>query len=214
MDVALAAVAISIIVELQLPLRKKVPLCCLFGLGVFAAICACIKTAKLPLLNARSDLTWQTVDLWIWNANECGVVVIGACIPTLRPLFLIIFRRPGRHVYLNEHQQGRAYVHGGRKGYLRSQSKEQGREATYDSRTAIGVVSLKSGEENWLEMGTKNGENLDIRQDIDVSIERRDKIGEEDDHKVGGGRAETTIVGGRDVVRIPNEESTAGAHNV
>ena len=200
MDIALAAVAISIIVKLQLPLRKKILLCSLFGLGVFAAICACIKTAKLPSLNARSDLTWQTVDLWIWNANECGVVVIAACIPTLRPLFLIIFRRPGRHVYLDEHERSRTYVHGVRKGYLRSRSKEQGTEGTYDSRTAIGDVSVQGGEENWLEMGIKNGENNDIRQDIDVSIERRDRKGEEDDHQVGGGRAETTIVGGRDVV--------------
>ena len=195
MDVALAAVAISIIVELQLPLRKKALLCSLFSSGVFAAICACIKTVKLRSLNARSDLTWQTVDLWIWNANECGVVVIAACIPTLRPLFLIIFRRPGRHVYLNERQQSRTYVHGGRKGYLRSQSKE-----TYDSKIAIGGVSVQAADGSWLEMGVKNGINHDIRQDIDVSIERRDRKGEEDDTRIGGGRAETTIVGGRDVV--------------
>ncbi|MCJ1266696.1 hypothetical protein MMC22_006581 [Lobaria immixta] len=64
-----------------------------------AAVCAVVKTSKLPKLDVRGDLTWETVPLWIWNSNEINLVIWAACIPTLRPLFLVLFNRPGSDAY-------------------------------------------------------------------------------------------------------------------
>lgn len=36
------------------------------------------------------------------SRNEINTVIIAACIPTLRPLFLIIFKRPGGDKYLGK----------------------------------------------------------------------------------------------------------------
>ena len=72
------------------------------GMGIFAFICAVLKTSKLPELNARADITFITVSLWIWTANETNVLILAASIPTLRPLYLILFNRPGSESYRNK----------------------------------------------------------------------------------------------------------------
>ena len=101
-DLALALLPITIIWNLRLDWHKKVGLSTLMGLGVFAFICAVIKTTKLPELNARDDLTFITVSLWIWTANETHIIILAASIPTLRPLYLTVFNRPGGELYRNK----------------------------------------------------------------------------------------------------------------
>ena len=101
-DLALALLPITIIWNLRLDWQKKMGLSTLMGLGVFAFICAVIKTTKLPELNARGDLTFITVSLWIWTANETHVIILAASIPTLRPLYLTVFNRPGGELYRNK----------------------------------------------------------------------------------------------------------------
>ena len=93
MDFILAGLPIFIVRKLQLSRQKKVGLAVILGMGVFAGICAAIKTSKLGGLSARSDFTWVTVTLLIWNGNEIMAIIIAACIPTLRPLFLDVVHR-------------------------------------------------------------------------------------------------------------------------
>ena len=102
MDLALALLPISIIWNLRLDWHKKLGLSVLMGMGVFSFICAVIKTTKLPELNDRADITFITVSLWIWTANETNVLILAASIPTLRPLYLILFNRPGSESYRNK----------------------------------------------------------------------------------------------------------------
>lgn len=101
MDLALALLPITIIWNLRLDWHKRLGLSVLTGMGVFGFICAVIKTSKLPELNARADITFITVSLWIWTANETNVLILAASIPTLRPLYLILFNRPGSESYRN-----------------------------------------------------------------------------------------------------------------
>ena len=53
-----------------------------------AGIAAAIKASYLPTLTANSDVTWITVNLWIWNATEVNVIIYAACLPAMRPLLL------------------------------------------------------------------------------------------------------------------------------
>lgn len=41
----------------------------------------------------------------MWGATEMNVVIIAACIPTLRPLYLIIFKQPGAEYYVGGSRQ-------------------------------------------------------------------------------------------------------------
>ena len=93
MDFILAGLPIFIIWNLRLDRQRKVGVAIILGLGVFAGICAAIKTSQLGGLSARSDFTSVTVTLLVWNGNEILVIIIAACIPTLRPLFLDVVGR-------------------------------------------------------------------------------------------------------------------------
>lgn len=114
-DAFLALLPISIIRALNIPIRKKIGLCTILGLGIFAAICAAIKTSELPKLDARGDFLWETVPLWIWTSSEMNSIIWAACIPTLRPLFLVLFNRPGSEAYRvhkGYQQQSPPSIHG------------------------------------------------------------------------------------------------------
>ena len=160
-DLSLAIIPITIIWDLQLNWHKKVGLSALMGLGVFACICAAIKTSKLTELNARADITFITVDLWIWNINETNVVICAACMPTLRPLFLVLFRRPG-----GENYRVRSYSKSSRAGKWKL-SRTSGAADGSNSTTAVGAIG---GDKSWLELGpTQKNNKISRTIDVDVS---------------------------------------------
>ena len=67
----------------------------LLGFGVLAAIAAAIKTSKIPLLAIYSDTTRDTLSVLTWAGTECCIIIVAACIPTLRPLFQDLARKAG-----------------------------------------------------------------------------------------------------------------------
>ena len=181
-DLSLAILPISIIWNLQLNWHKKVGLSALMGLGVFACICAGIKTSKLTELNARADITFITVDLWIWNINETNVVIWAASMPTLRPLFLVLFRRPGSENYrVKSYRSSRA-------GKWKL-SRTSGAVDVGDSTTAVGAIS---GEDSWLELGPDQRTNK-ISRTIDVDVSSYPKPTDIDEEHAPTHPAEYTV---------------------
>jgi len=83
MDLALAAFPVSFLWKLQMSLPKKIGLCVLLGFGTLAGICAIVKTTYLTSIEGP-DFTYATTDFLIWNGTEANVIIIAACIPTLR----------------------------------------------------------------------------------------------------------------------------------
>lgn len=58
-------------------------------MGVLAGACACVKAGKVPItVHPNEDLTWNTIQLLLWNGMEMNVIIIAACVPALRPLFI------------------------------------------------------------------------------------------------------------------------------
>ncbi|KAI1398504.1 hypothetical protein F4819DRAFT_468438 [Hypoxylon fuscum] len=92
-DIVLAIVPIASFWNLQLPKKTKVSLCLVMGCTLFAAICAIVKTTYLNELEDLDDFTYGTVDLIIWAIVEANVIIIAACIPTLRPFFSRTFKK-------------------------------------------------------------------------------------------------------------------------
>ena len=58
----------------------------LLSLGIFATAASIVKTIELKTLTS-SDITWDACDLAYWAMTEDYVIIIAACIPTLKPLF-------------------------------------------------------------------------------------------------------------------------------
>ncbi|ESZ98102.1 hypothetical protein SBOR_1481 [Sclerotinia borealis F-4128] len=84
-DIVLALVPASVIMNLNMEMKKRINLTILLGLGLIAAICCIVKTTFLGSLNAHSDLTWKTYDLLVWSGSELFVIIVCGSIPPLKP---------------------------------------------------------------------------------------------------------------------------------
>lgn len=89
-DIFLAIVPVMVFWKLQLKIKTKIGLCLLMSTTALAAICAIVKTTKLNELSDLADFTYGTVDLIIWAIVEADVIIIAACIPTLRPFVISV----------------------------------------------------------------------------------------------------------------------------
>ncbi|KAL8929310.1 MAG: hypothetical protein Q9208_001393 [Pyrenodesmia sp. 3 TL-2023] len=105
LDFALAIFPVDIIWKLKMARKKKFLLCGLLGMGIFAGVCAAIKTSQLRTVTIKTDITWKLAQYLLWNALEVNVIIIAACIPTLRPLFLVAFKQAGAEAYLKKSYQ-------------------------------------------------------------------------------------------------------------
>lgn len=78
-----------IIWNLQLKFRIKLGLAAIMSLGLIAVIASIVKTVELKNLSTP-DFAYNATDLVYWYITENWVIVIAACIPTLKPLFLVL----------------------------------------------------------------------------------------------------------------------------
>lgn len=96
-DLVLALFPLLIIWNLQMKWAVKLGLGCAMSLGLIATGAAIVKTIQLQDLTARSDYTYETVALVIWFTTEMYIIIVAACVPTLRPLLPLLHgRRPSR----------------------------------------------------------------------------------------------------------------------
>ncbi|KAF7902746.1 hypothetical protein EAF00_002649 [Botryotinia globosa] len=98
-DVVLALVPASVIMNLNMDMKKRVNLTILLGLGLIAAVCCIVKTTFLGSLNAHSDLTWKTYDLLVWSGSELFVIIVCGSIPPLKPYWdrFVSGKNPGSY---------------------------------------------------------------------------------------------------------------------
>lgn len=89
-DFSLAAFPITFIKDLQLSMRNKFALSGLLSFGVFAGVCAIVRTSLESSLSVTTDITWAVVDAGVWALVETNISITIACIPTLQPLFIVI----------------------------------------------------------------------------------------------------------------------------
>lgn len=94
-DLIFAVVPISFITKMQRPLREKIILSCLMGLGVFAATASIVKTTLVKNYGVTGDSLWDAIDLTLWSILEEQTGIIAACIPCLKSPFERILHRIG-----------------------------------------------------------------------------------------------------------------------
>jgi hypothetical protein len=109
-DVVLAVIPITIFYSLKLNIKRKLGLSVLLGLGLVAAVCGAIKTKFLASLNARSDLTWETYNLFVWSSAELFVIIVCGSIPPIKPLYDLVFRKNRPRIGYGYTTSGHNYV--------------------------------------------------------------------------------------------------------
>lgn len=86
-DLIFALVPISFIRIMHRPLREKIVLSMLMGMGVFAAAASIVKTTLVKSYGRTGDTLWDAVDLTLWSILEEQTGIIAACIPCLKSPF-------------------------------------------------------------------------------------------------------------------------------
>ena len=143
-DLSLAFLPLAFIRKMQRPLRDKIVLSALMGLGIFATIMSIVKTTVVKHYNATGDTLWDSIDLSLWSILEEQAGIIAACIPCLRSPFERILDRIG-FVPGGERGQDASSVTyiGDRRSYQISSPK---RLSTYASGTADADADALSEE--------------------------------------------------------------------
>ncbi|PWY85893.1 hypothetical protein BO70DRAFT_360754 [Aspergillus heteromorphus CBS 117.55] len=86
-DIVLAVVPISAFWNLQMRASTKWAVCVMMGLTFLSALVTIVKATYIHLFSNRTDPLYKIVPLVLWGLVEQNVVIVAACIPTLRPLF-------------------------------------------------------------------------------------------------------------------------------
>ncbi|KAK3633268.1 hypothetical protein LTR56_002505 [Elasticomyces elasticus] len=86
-DLLAALVPIPLVMRLRMPMRQRIGVSVLFGLGFIVIVAGSVRTYYIwKGLMATWDETWYAYPLWIAAAVEIDVGVICACAPALKTL--------------------------------------------------------------------------------------------------------------------------------
>ncbi|ORY62073.1 uncharacterized protein BCR38DRAFT_394688 [Pseudomassariella vexata] len=91
-DIVLAVVPIVAFWKLQMRLSTKLGICIMMGLTLLSAAITVVKAVYLRLLFDQTDPFYNLTTLILWGLIEQNVVIVAACIPTLRPFFYRAFQ--------------------------------------------------------------------------------------------------------------------------
>jgi hypothetical protein len=141
-DFNLALFPVSVIWSLHMPRARKAAVCALMGFGCIAGIAAIVRTTKLAKLAEQTDFTHSIWTLVLWVAVECCVIIICACIPSMRPIFRKLSDKPFGSTFPSLFSKRSRSPSGG-KSYMFDfspsgsfQSRKMGREAKITAHSA------------------------------------------------------------------------------
>lgn len=95
-DVAFAILPITFLKRVQIPLRERIIIGALMGLGIFASAASIVKAVTTANLKADDpDPNKTGISIGTWTVIEEHIAFIAACIPCLRKPFHAVLRKCG-----------------------------------------------------------------------------------------------------------------------
>ena len=86
-DLCILVLPISTVLELQLPLRKKIGVLSVFMTGLLAFVAAAIGLSTRVHMSRTDDVTWKLVTVYMWNVIELTVGVVCGSLPAFAGFF-------------------------------------------------------------------------------------------------------------------------------
>ncbi|KAL6714198.1 hypothetical protein ACLMJK_008693 [Lecanora helva] len=86
-DFMIWSLTLPVIWRLQLNVKQKLQLSCVFLLGLLACVASTIRVVAFNQVNL-ADVTYTLVPVTYWTTIEQSVGIICACLPTMRPLIM------------------------------------------------------------------------------------------------------------------------------
>lgn len=94
-DVMFSILPITFIRQLNRPLREKIVVCFLMGLGLVGSVASIIKTVQLNHFGTMNDSLWIGFNLAIWSFLEQQLGIITISLPCLKSTFEHVLIRFG-----------------------------------------------------------------------------------------------------------------------
>ncbi|KAK3356365.1 hypothetical protein B0T25DRAFT_449639 [Lasiosphaeria hispida] len=94
-DVIFAMMPITFLKKLQVPLRERIVIGMLMGLGIFASAASIIKAVVAANFGRTDDANREGINMGMWSIVEEQIAFIAACIPCLRSPFQRVLQRFG-----------------------------------------------------------------------------------------------------------------------
>ena len=107
-DVAVLVLPLPMIWQLHTTTKQKLELSGVFLLGSLGLIASIVRMVIFFRSNAFADPTWTAVTLLAWTMVEAEAVLIAACLPPLRPLFISLWQSSTRFTSRN-HRSGKPH---------------------------------------------------------------------------------------------------------
>ncbi|KAH6974392.1 hypothetical protein BKA56DRAFT_675831 [Ilyonectria sp. MPI-CAGE-AT-0026] len=113
-DVMVLVLPIPSIMRLQMSMRDRLLLCCVFLLGGFVTITSILRTTSVQnSLKNKEDITYNFIERGMWTLIEANSGIIAACLPVLkRPmskLFPRVFGFTKKSSSYNTHSNSKGY---------------------------------------------------------------------------------------------------------
>ncbi|KAI2898516.1 hypothetical protein CBS63078_7517 [Aspergillus niger] len=86
LDLIVMILPLKQLYELQLSIKKKAFVMCMFSLGIFVTVVSILRLDSLINFASTDNVTWDYVTVGYWSTIECHVGVICACLPAIRSL--------------------------------------------------------------------------------------------------------------------------------
>ncbi|PVI01190.1 hypothetical protein DM02DRAFT_494548, partial [Periconia macrospinosa] len=105
MDVWILILPYKLIITIPRPLRERLAVYSIFGLGFFGTICAIVRFNYLAIVNNSRDPFYDSLPINTWSIIEVNVGMVCASLPTLRPLFSKAQRQRTRQALKNPDEE-------------------------------------------------------------------------------------------------------------
>ena len=94
-DLIFALLPLTFIYMIPRPLREKIMLACLMGLGLLASACSIVKVVQIPRLFVTQNPYYDGITTGIFAHLELHLGIIATCIPCLKAPFEDFLRSTG-----------------------------------------------------------------------------------------------------------------------
>lgn len=145
-DVILSLAPMIILWNLRRPLRERILICSLTGVGLITTVCSILKAVIVADWTKDPDRWAASISVATWTVTEQFVSVLAACSPSLKQPIEKLMDRLG--VPLVEHNSRISFVHirsRVREGQLRRQAREWLGEDESSSRIIEGEMDVEAG---------------------------------------------------------------------
>ncbi|KAI0469814.1 hypothetical protein GGR56DRAFT_661712 [Xylariaceae sp. FL0804] len=153
-DFLILALPIPSIMQLQMPLKKRIAVCGIMLLGSFVCITSVVRDVYMYRFAHSTDITWLMGEICVWSSIEPSVGIISACLPNLRPLFGKLLDKatsgPRSNAYVVTDSQGAS----GKWGRIQSPSASSGPKGGMISKSMeddeVQLYSLSTQSRNFI----------------------------------------------------------------